>query len=293
MGTHRIANFVHKSWNEKLTTARYLFRRSLARMPYALVPVHMKLSENVELGFWWSYVVPYFDPGRRFFDYWGQDLCDLRFLWRSLQPGMVFLDIGAHHGIYSIVAAKRLGTDGTVVAFEPSLREFRRLRLHLRLNRMHWVRSEPVAIGAAASTRRFFQVLEGDSTRGGLQPPATRDEIAETSVETVRLDDYVSRFPLQRVDIVKLDVEGGELEVLQGASHILTTLRPVFICEVLDAATHAWGYEAREIVLKFQSFGYSWFEFRSDGSIFPHEIEGHYPDVRNYLAVPSERCPLG
>ncbi|MGD0178977.1 MAG: FkbM family methyltransferase [Terriglobales bacterium] len=276
-----------------MTTARYLFRKSLAKMPYALVPIHMKLSESVELGFWWSYIVPYFDPGRRFLDYWGHDLCDLRFLWRNLRSGMVFLDIGAHHGIYSIVAAKRLGTDGTVVAFEPSLREFRRLRLHLRLNRMHWVRSEPVAIGAAASTRRFFEVIGGDSTRGGLRPPATRDEIAETSVETVRLDDYVSRFPLKRVDIVKLDVEGGELEVLQGASNVLTKFRPVFICEVLDAATHAWGYEAREIVLKFQSFGYSWFEIRPDGSIIPHEIEDHYPDVRNYLAVPSERCPLG
>jgi FkbM family methyltransferase len=293
MEAHRIAHFVHKSWNDKLTTARYLIRKNLAKMPYAPVPVHMKLSENVELRFWWSYIVPYFDPRRGFFDYWGQDLYDLRFLWRNLRSGMVFLDIGAHHGIYSIVAAKRLETDGIVVAFEPSFREFRRLRLHLRLNRMHWVRSEPVAIGGAASTRRFFQVMEGDSTRGGLQPPAIRDEIAETSVETVRLDDYVSGFPLKRVDIVKLDVEGGELEVLQGASNILTTFRPVFICEVLDAATHAWGYEAREIVLKFQSFGYSWFEFRSDGSIVPHEIKDHYPDVRNYLAVPSERCPLG
>jgi FkbM family methyltransferase len=293
MEAHRIAHFFHKSWNDKLTTARYLIRKNLAKMPYAPVPVHMKLSENVELRFWWSYFVPYFDPGRRFFDYWGHDLYDLRFLWRNLRSGMVFLDIGAHHGIYSIVAAKRLGTDGIVVAFEPSLREFRRLRLHLRLNRMHWARPEPVAIGAAASNRRFFQVIEGDSTRGGLQPPATRDEIAETSVETVRLDDYVSRFPLKRVDIVKLDVEGGELEVLQGASNVLTTFRPVFICELLDAATHAWGYEAREIVLKFQSFGYSWFESRSDGSIVPHDIKDHYPDVRNYLAVPSERCPLG
>src|SRR5271170_2929672 len=232
MGARRIANFVHKSWNEKLPTARYLFRNNLAKMPYALIPVHMKLSDNVELGFWWSYIVPYFDPGRRFSDYWGHDLGDLRFLWKNLRSGMVFLDIGAHHGIYSIVAAKRLGTNGTVVAFEPALREFRRLRLHLRLNRMHWVRSEPVAIGAAASTRRFFQVIEGDSTRGGLQPPATHDEVAETSVETVSLDDYVSRFPLKRVDIVKLDVEGGELEVLQGASNVLTTFRPVFICEV-------------------------------------------------------------
>ncbi len=182
---------------------------------------------------------------------------------------MAFLDIGAHHGIYSIVAAKRLGTNGTVVAFEPSPREFRRLRLHLRLNGMRSVRAESLAIGAAASARKFFQVIEGDTTRGGLQPPATHDQVTETSVETVRLDDYVSRFPLDRVDIVKLDVEGGELEVLQGAASVLTKLRPMFICEVLDAATQAWGYEAREIVLKFQSYGFNWFEFRPDGSDRP------------------------
>jgi len=292
MGAHHIQNFVNKSWNEKFTTAQYLLRKTLAKIPYAPVPVRMKLFKNVEIGFWWSYIVPYFDPSRGFFDYWGHDLGDLRFLWRNLKSGTVFLDIGAHHGIYSIVAAKRLKANGTVVAFEPSSREFRRLQLHLRLNRMGLVRTEPVAIGAVASTRKFFQVIEGDSTRGGLQSPVTQDQVAETSVETVRLDDYVSRFPLDRVDIVKLDVEGGELEVLQGASNILTTFRPVFICEVLDAATLAWGYEARDIVLKFLSYDYSWFEFRSDGSIVPHQTRDQYPEVRNYLAVPRERCPL-
>ncbi|MGA9142691.1 MAG: FkbM family methyltransferase [Candidatus Acidiferrales bacterium] len=206
---------------------------------------------------------------------------------------MVFLDIGAHHGIYSIVAAKRLGANGTVVAFEPSLPEFRRLRLHVLMNRLHLVRAESVAVGAASATRKFFQVIDGDSTRGGLQSPTSHDRVMETSVETVRLDEYVSRFSLDRIDIVKLDVEGGELEVLQGASNVLTKLRPTFICEVLDAATQAWGYDAREIVLKFQNHGFKWFEFRTDGSIVPHEIRDHYPDVRNFLAVPEEKCPLG
>ena len=182
---------------------------------------------------------------------------------------MVFLDIGAHHGIYSIVAAKRLGANGTVVAFEPSSREFRRLRLHLLLNRIHSVRAEAVAIGGVASERKFFQVIEGDSTRGGLQPPASPDEVRETSVETIRLDDYVLRLPLGRVDIVKLDVEGGELEVLQGASSVLTKYRPIVICEVLDMATQAWGYPARDIVTKFRTHGYEWFEFHADGSTVP------------------------
>jgi FkbM family methyltransferase len=253
----------------------------------------MKMSLNEEIQFWWSYLVPYFEATRGFFDYWGHDLGDLRFLWTNLKPGSVFLDIGAHHGIYSIVAAKKAGPTGTVVSFEPSSREYRRLRLHLRLNRLRSVRAEPLALGSAARTQRFFQITSGDNTRGGFRPPASDDRVSEISVETVRLDDYVSQFPLKRVDLVKLDVEGGEREVLGGASLVLTKFRPIFICEVLDATTQAWGYNAREIILMLQSFGFNWFEIRPDGSIVPHQIKDHYPEIRNYVAVPKEKCTIG
>jgi FkbM family methyltransferase len=293
MASHRVESFLHKSWGERFLTARYFVRKNLAKMPYALVPVRMKVSQNDEIKFWWSYVVPYFDPTRGFFDYWGHDLGDLRFLWKSLTPGMVFLDVGAHHGVYSIVAAKKVGASGTVVAFEPSSGEYRRLRLHLRLNRLSSVRTEPLALSSAASTRTFFRVTSGDTTRGGLQPPASADQVSETSVETTRLDDYVARLSLKRVDLVKLDVEGGEREVLEGASLVLTKFRPIFICEVLDAATQVWGYKAREIILMLQSFDFNLFEIRSDGSIILHETKDHYPDIRNYVAVPKEKCAIG
>jgi hypothetical protein len=62
-----------------------------------------------------------------------------------------------------------------------------------------------------------------------------------------------------------LDVEGGEREVLQGASLVLTKFRPIFICEVLDAATQAWGYKPREVILM----------------------------IRNYVVVPQEKCAIG
>ena len=293
MPSDRIGGFLHKSWGERFMSARYFVRKSLAKMPYALVPVRMKMSQNDEIQFWWSYVVPYFDATRGFFDYWGHDLGDLRFLWKNLTPGMVFLDVGAHHGIYSIVAAKKLGANSSIVAFEPSSREHRRLRLHLVLNRLSSVRTERLALGSAVSTRTFFQVTRGDTTRGGLQPPASADRVSEISVETVRLDDYISQIPLGRVDLVKLDVEGGEREVLQGASLVLTKYRPIFICEVLDAATQAWGYKAREIILMLQSFGFKWFEIHLDGSLVLHEIRDHYPDIRNYVAVPQEKCAIG
>jgi FkbM family methyltransferase len=292
MVLRHIESFLNKSWEERFRNARYLFRQGLAKIPYAPIPVRIRMSETEQVAFWWSYVVPFFDAHRGFFDYWGHDLGDIRYLWRALKPGMVFLDIGAHHGLYTLVAAKRLGADGTVVAFEPSPHEFRRLRLHVRLNGMRSVRAEPLALGAEGSKRTFFQIVSGDNTRGGLRPPASSDRISETSVETARLDDYVERLALDRVDLVKLDVEGGELEVLQGASSILAKFRPVFICEVLDATTHAWGYDAREIVLKFQKHDFRLFEIQLDGSVVPHEIKDHYPGVRNYLAVPEERCGL-
>jgi FkbM family methyltransferase len=283
---------LNRSWEERFRNARYLFRQGLAKIPYAPVPVRIRMSETEQVAFWWSYVVPFFDASRGFFDYWGHDLGDIRYLWRTLKPGMVFLDIGAHHGLYTLVAARRLGAEGTVVAFEPSAHEFLRLRLHVRLNGMRSVRAEPLALGAEESQQTFFQIVSGDNTRGGLRPPASSDRVAETSVETARLDDYLERLALDRVDLVKLDVEGGELGVLAGASKVLARFRPLFICEVFDATTQAWGYDAREIVLKFQRHDFRLFEIQLDGCIVPHEIKDHYPDVRNYLAVPEERCGL-
>jgi FkbM family methyltransferase len=293
MPSRHIKSLLHKSWDERFMAARFLFRKGLAKIPYLPVPVRMKMSLSDEIHFWWSYVLPYFEATRGFFDYWGHDLGDLRFLWKNLKPGNVFLDIGAHHGVYSIVASKKLGTNGAVVAFEPSLREYHRLCLHLRLNRLRSVRAERLALGSVASTQTFFQVMSGDSTRGGLQPPLSEDRVSEIMVETTRLDDYVSQFSLNRVDFVKLDVEGGERGVFQGASLILTKFRPIFICEVLDATTQAWGYDAREIILMLQSLDFNWFEIRLDGSIVPHAIKEHYPDIRNYVAMPKEKCTMG
>ena len=291
--SHRIESFLQRPWEEKVLTARFFFRKGLAKIPYALVPVRMKMSSSEEIQFWWSYLVPHFDATLGFFDYRGHDLGDLRFLWRNLKPGAVFLDIGAHHGVYSVVAAKKLGANGIVAAFEPSVREYRRLRMHLRLNRLGSVRAEPVALGSAACTQKFFQITNGDNTRGGFRPPASEDRVSEISVETVRLDDYVSQFPLARVDFVKLDVEGGEREVLRGASSVLTKFRPIFICEVLDATTQAWGYKAREIIQMLESFDFAWFDIRSNGSIVPHKIREHYPEIRNYVAVPKEKMRDG
>jgi len=289
MMARRIQRFLRRPWKDKVSTAQFFLRRALAGVPYLPVTIRLRLASNEEIRFRWSYVTPFHDPERRFFDYWGQDAPELRMLWKILKPGMVFLDIGAYHGIYSLVAAKRLGEDGQIVAFEPSPEARQRLLTNLRCNGIHSVKVESEAISSGTSTATFFEVVSGDTTRNGLRPPSSEDVVSPVPVRTRSLDEYISETGLQGIDLVKLDVEGGELEVLAGATRVLKEFRPVFICEVLDAATKAWGYQAKDTVAKLQSFGYEWFEFQPDGLLTPHSIKETYPEVRNYLAVPGEK----
>jgi FkbM family methyltransferase len=289
MTTQIIDGAERKSWAVRFHAAQFLLRQTLAKLSYAPVPVHLQISETERLDLWWSYIVPYYEPTRGFFDYWGQDLPELQFLWETLKPGMVFFDIGAYHGIFSLVAGRRLGRSGRVVAFEPSPREFSRLKLHLRWNHIEDARAEPLAVGSDAGERTFFQVSSGDKTRNGLRPPATNDSLTEISVSTVSLDQYIANLPLNRVDVVKLDVEGGEMEALSGAASLLNRFRPMVICEVLDGATQPWGYAAREIITKFLGHDFVWFDFRRGGFLSPHTALEKYTAVRNYLAVPREK----
>jgi FkbM family methyltransferase len=77
-----------------------------------------------------------------------------------------------------------------VIAFEPSARERRRLRLHLGLNRLSNVVVEPYAVGASTGTSVFYVVRSGFTTMNSLRPPATLDPVEEIAVETIGLDEY-------------------------------------------------------------------------------------------------------
>ena len=292
MTTDHIHSFLEKSWPERLETMQFYARRALSKVPYIPVPVRLRMSPSKEIEFWWSQIVPYFDANRGFFDYWGEDAGDLRFLWNVLDPGMVFMDIGAYQGIYSVVAGNKLKGTGKIFAFEPSPREYHRLRMHLRLNRLSSARGEMLAMGIATSKASFFQVRAGDTTRNGLRRPASRDSVAEIRVNMSSLDEYMCGRNVGRVDVIKLDVEGGEIDVIRGGQKVFGDLRPVLICEVLDATTQAWGYDSREIIKAMRDYDYDWFDFNGDGSTTAHNHRQTYPQVRNYLAIPREKRDL-
>jgi FkbM family methyltransferase len=211
---------------------------------------------------------------------------EFAFLDRFLQPGMTFLDIGANEGIYSVFAARRVGAEGTVWAFEPSRRELDRLRCNLELNGLQ-VRVFALALADSAG-RADLRVAgyehEGQNTLGAFAYAGV--EVARTEpVDLMRLDDVVEQNPLGRLDAIKVDVEGAELRLFQGATATLRRFRPVLLFEASDAALRLQGASCEALFDHLRTQQYDLYAFdRHSGLPAPATPGAH---TENMIAVPA------
>jgi FkbM family methyltransferase len=215
---------------------------------------------------------------------------ELRFVENFLQPGMTVLDIGAHHGLYSLLSSKCVGRRGQVIAFEASPRECRRLGKHVRFNGCANVRIEPCAAGGQPGVADLYVVDGACDWGNSLRVPAVNESTYKVRVEVRTVDDVLQSLGIPRVDFIKLDVEGAELSVLHGASRLLSgTRRPAILAEVQDLRTKPWGYPARDIVQYLSSLGYRWYGLAPDSSLQAISTQLDSYDA-NLVAFPAERA---
>ena len=219
----------------------------------------------------------------------GFEKAETNFVQRLLKPGAIVLDVGAHHGLYTLLASKLAGPAGRVIAFEPSPRERNRLKRHIRINSCSNVQVCDFALGKTAK-REILHLVDGsEDWCNSLRPPAVRARTTKVEIDVKRLDEFLTESPLPSVDFVKLDVEGGEMDVLIGAMELLrSSSRPILMVEVEDIRTKPWGYRASEIVRFLAEIGYQWFSIAEDG--LPHPINSDQEKYdANLVAVPQEQ----
>lgn len=167
---------------------------------------------------------------------------ELLYLDRLLSPGMTFVDVGACYGVYTVVAAKLVGANGRVIAFEPATRSYAVLQENIKLNGLANVRPYRVALSDRIGLSRLYH--HPDSSRNSLGMPQGILGAPE-DVETNTLDSVLGSGPSEHVDVMKLDVEGAEELVFRGAREILTTAHPAIIFEVNPEAATALGLSPR------------------------------------------------
>jgi FkbM family methyltransferase len=211
------------------------------------------------------------------------------FVERYLRPGMIVLDIGAHHGYYTLLASRKVGAQGMVLSVEASPRERKKLRLHLRINRCKNVQVEDRALGETPGIAEMYLVQGIETGCNSLQKPEGSQPTDLVSVRVERLDLVLAEHRIERVDFVKLDVEGAELSVLRGSTELLRSRpRPVILAEVQNIRTRPWGYPAREIIRLLAESRYHWFQPLPDDKLQKIDT-GREEYDGNFVAVPEER----
>jgi FkbM family methyltransferase len=145
--------------------------------------------------------------------------------------GDTVVDVGAHIGLYTIIAAKRVGPTGKVIAIEPDPENFKILKKNILLNQLSNVESlECAAYSAKKKLRLFLPEVESGRT---IFNTVMQDRVKNCNnfieVEANTLDNILNENNVQRVNYVKIDVEGAELEVLKGMSNTLDAIRSIIL----------------------------------------------------------------
>jgi FkbM family methyltransferase len=170
---------------------------------------------------------------------------------REVRPGSIALDVGHMIGYFSLLMAKRTGRGGAVHAFDPDPRAHERLAENVSRNSMPWITANLLALGARAGTARF-----GIHERIGWSSTKEVKEFSEwTSVPMQTLDEYVAEHEIDptRISVIKVDAEGGELEVLKGARDTLAAGAPDVVVEVIPQRP---GEPAGELLDYMRGLGY-------------------------------------
>ncbi|MCK5270256.1 MAG: FkbM family methyltransferase [Sedimentisphaerales bacterium] len=229
-------------------------------------PRIVRLGKNLKVR-----VYPYDIIGKRIFIDGLFEKEECRFVTGFLEPGMIFFDIGANLGQYTLLAAQRVGPTGRVHSFEPSGRMYSELQYNVGLNNLsdNCFLNE-VAVSEKEGSAQLSRYEPGAEVFGSLgnQHWANRSIVGSEEVKTITLDTYVLENHIPKIDLIKIDIEGGELPALRGAERILSqTDAPTIVLEMSDDNTVGFGYKALDMWDYLSEFGYRMYRFDRRGRV--------------------------
>ncbi len=223
-------------------------------------------------------VVPRDQIGRAIYFYGMFELATTYLVRACLLPGDVFLDIGANSGYFTVIAGSLVGPTGEVHCFEPADGMRARLARNVALNGLDNCRVRAEAVWSHAGEVPFFETNVPDNSGCSSVLPGPGRTTAPRLLPSTTLDE-IARQVGRTVDLVKIDVEGGELAVLEGGRHFLGGPKaPAIVFESYEIASplallERLGYDLRRVAFS-----------REQGLHFPDPSAGHEDLFASYEA---------
>ncbi|MCS6908321.1 MAG: FkbM family methyltransferase [Anaerolineales bacterium] len=237
-------------WLSRLTPLA--LKRGVYRLPWLAKWLRRAVNRSIQPGWQWVEITAGGLRGLSMLldlhqekDYWlGTYEPQLQRTVRELvRPGQVAYDIGANVGYITLLLARRVGAQGQVIAFEPLPENAERLRQNARAN-AHLAPIEVIEAAVVESDRQVSFLVGPSDDTGRVDTPvsAGRGEGEKLCVAGVTLDTVVFEQGYPPPQVVKIDVEGGEVEVLRGMPRLLREVRPLVLLEThsLPCAQACW-----------------------------------------------------
>lgn len=205
------------------------------------------------------------------------------YLTKILKKGDIFVDIGTNIGLFSLIASKIVGDEGTVLSFEPAPLTFSRLNENVKLNNLKNIDSRNIGLSDKKGELIFYVSNNGYDAWNSFAP--SQDNKLESSIQVPvsTLDAELVDIDKSKIKLVKIDVEGWEKFVLHGGKDFLVNYNPIVMIEFTEENTFNAGYPVHEIYSIMQDFGYVWYRINK-GELVKEEKKLYYP-YDNLIAI--------
>jgi FkbM family methyltransferase len=231
------------------------------------------------------------------FDLWSGlrfEKSEVEFILRMLRPGMIFFDIGANAGLFTIAAARKLlGSESAVYAFEPCPTTFAILQKNQQLNGLDRVHAVRRALSDKKGSANLYVNAGLKDGLNSLEDPSHTDAevVGQIPVDIVTLDDFIAQKGIPRVDVMKVDVEGAELRVFRGAQEVLAREdAPLILYEGYSWCTAGFHYHPVEIMWFLEERGFELFVLDGAAGRVRRRKAGENYDAMVVAVKPAHPC---
>ncbi len=178
-----------------------------------------------------------------------------------LKPGHVVLDIGANIGAHTLIMADIVGPNGSVIAFEPTDYAYHKLIKNIELNSKLKNNINPQQIMLTNDNESIVDELiysswPVDGNKNKLHPIHKGEYKTTSSAIACTLDSFLKSINVNKVDFVKIDVDGYEYDIFCGAEHILSSMKPILCFELAPHVIKERGKSVEMLINKITSYGY-------------------------------------
>ena len=184
--------------------------------------------------------------GRQYYYYGYYETGTIHVMQQSLQPGDVFIDAGASVGLMTFMASNLVGNDGLVLSFEPHPHRYLQLKDGISINKRGNIKTYNIGLGKEEAVVRLYTDVASPSMVSGQG----RSECINVHVEP--LDTVLRREKISNVGMIKIDVEGFEGKVLQGAEKLLVSEKAPILC--IEHGVYESNFDAMDYLQKVNDY---------------------------------------